>query len=120
MSDRRRWKWWHVALLVLGLTMAAGGLFVAAVVVSFIGGVDELFRGDPPREGDPEVVAARQAADRDLVELAKFAPEIAAASEKAVATGYRDLDFCRLDEAAFSSCCSCARYACRTKSRRRS
>ena len=43
-------------------------------------------------------------ADRYLAELAKFAPEIAAATEKAVATGYRDLDFCRLDEAAFSSC----------------
>jgi mannose-1-phosphate guanylyltransferase/mannose-6-phosphate isomerase len=44
------------------------------------------------------------AAERYLAELAKFAPEIAAAAEKAVSTGYRDLDFCRLDEAAFSSC----------------
>ncbi|MDB5793336.1 MAG: mannose-phosphate guanylyltransferase/mannose-6-phosphate isomerase [Massilia sp.] len=44
------------------------------------------------------------AADRYLAELVKFAPEIAAATEKAVVTGYRDLDFCRLDEAAFSSC----------------
>ncbi|MBD8528753.1 mannose-1-phosphate guanylyltransferase/mannose-6-phosphate isomerase [Massilia sp. CFBP 13647] len=44
------------------------------------------------------------AADQYLAELARFAPAIAEAAEKAVATGYRDLDFCRLDEAAFSSC----------------
>jgi mannose-1-phosphate guanylyltransferase/mannose-6-phosphate isomerase len=43
-------------------------------------------------------------AGRYLAELAKFAPEIAAAAEKAVTTGYRDLDFCRLDEAAFTGC----------------
>jgi mannose-1-phosphate guanylyltransferase/mannose-6-phosphate isomerase len=43
-------------------------------------------------------------AGRYLAELAKFNPEIAAASEAAVRTGYRDLDFCRLDEAAFSGC----------------
>jgi mannose-1-phosphate guanylyltransferase/mannose-6-phosphate isomerase len=40
---------------------------------------------------------------RYLGELARFKPEIAAASEAAVRTGYRDLDFCRLDEAAFTS-----------------
>mgnify|MGYP000559902060 FL=1 len=39
-----------------------------------------------------------------LSELATFAPEIAAAAEQAVGSGYRDLDFCRLDETAFSSC----------------
>ena len=44
------------------------------------------------------------AAERYLDELVKFAPDIAAAAEKSVATGYRDLDFCRLDEAAFSEC----------------
>ena len=43
-------------------------------------------------------------ADRYLTELAEFAPAIAAASETAVKQGYRDLDFCRLDEAAFSGC----------------
>jgi mannose-1-phosphate guanylyltransferase/mannose-6-phosphate isomerase len=43
-------------------------------------------------------------AGRYLVELEKFNPEIAAAAGDAVRTGYRDLDFCRLDEAAFSSC----------------
>jgi mannose-1-phosphate guanylyltransferase/mannose-6-phosphate isomerase len=43
-------------------------------------------------------------AGRYLAELEKFNPEIAAAAESAVRTGYRDLDFCRLDEAAFSSC----------------
>jgi mannose-1-phosphate guanylyltransferase/mannose-6-phosphate isomerase len=37
-----------------------------------------------------------------LTELARFKPEIAAAAEAAVRTGYRDLDFCRLDEAAFT------------------
>jgi mannose-1-phosphate guanylyltransferase/mannose-6-phosphate isomerase len=44
------------------------------------------------------------AAERYLAELAKFAPAIADAAEKAVGTGYRDLDFCRLDEAAFTAC----------------
>ncbi len=39
-----------------------------------------------------------------LTELASFKPEIAAAAESAVRLGYRDLDFCRLDEAAFSAC----------------
>jgi mannose-1-phosphate guanylyltransferase/mannose-6-phosphate isomerase len=43
-------------------------------------------------------------AERYLAELAKYSPEIATASEAAVRTGYRDLDFCRLDEAAFSAC----------------
>ncbi|HWJ93394.1 MAG TPA: mannose-1-phosphate guanylyltransferase/mannose-6-phosphate isomerase [Telluria sp.] len=43
-------------------------------------------------------------AQRYLSELAKFKPEIAAAAEAAVRTGYRDLDFCRLDEAAFTAC----------------
>jgi mannose-1-phosphate guanylyltransferase/mannose-6-phosphate isomerase len=37
-----------------------------------------------------------------LTELARFKPEIASAAEAAVRTGYRDLDFCRLDEAAFA------------------
>ncbi|TFW36012.1 mannose-1-phosphate guanylyltransferase/mannose-6-phosphate isomerase [Massilia horti] len=39
-----------------------------------------------------------------LSELAKFNPEIASAAEAAMRTGYRDLDFCRLDEAAFAAC----------------
>lgn len=43
-------------------------------------------------------------AQRYLAELARFKPEIAAAAEAAVRTGYRDLDFCRLDEAAFTGC----------------
>lgn len=43
-------------------------------------------------------------AARYLDELARFKPEIAAAAEAAVRTGYRDLDFCRLDEAAFTAC----------------
>jgi mannose-1-phosphate guanylyltransferase/mannose-6-phosphate isomerase len=42
--------------------------------------------------------------ERYLAELARYSPDIAAASEAAVRTGYRDLDFCRLDEAAFSAC----------------
>src|SRR5690606_7638224 len=43
-------------------------------------------------------------AERYLAELAEFAPAIASASEAAVKQGYRDLDFCRLDEAAFAAC----------------
>ncbi|WP_426193661.1 mannose-1-phosphate guanylyltransferase/mannose-6-phosphate isomerase [Massilia sp. DWR3-1-1] len=39
-----------------------------------------------------------------LSELANFKPDIAAAAEAAVRLGYRDLDFCRLDEAAFAAC----------------
>jgi mannose-1-phosphate guanylyltransferase/mannose-6-phosphate isomerase len=41
-------------------------------------------------------------AKRYLDELAQFKPGIAAAAEAAVRLGYRDLDFCRLDEAAFT------------------
>jgi len=43
-------------------------------------------------------------AERYLSELAEFAPAIASASEAAVKQGYRDLDFCRLDEASFAAC----------------
>jgi mannose-1-phosphate guanylyltransferase / mannose-6-phosphate isomerase len=42
-------------------------------------------------------------AGRYLSELERFKPEIAGAAEAAMRTGYRDLDFCRLDEAAFTS-----------------
>jgi mannose-1-phosphate guanylyltransferase / mannose-6-phosphate isomerase len=43
-------------------------------------------------------------ADAYLKELAQFQPDMAKGSEEAVAKGYRDLDFCRLDEAAFTAC----------------
>jgi mannose-1-phosphate guanylyltransferase/mannose-6-phosphate isomerase len=43
-------------------------------------------------------------ADGYLKELAQFQPEMAKSSEEAVTKGYRDLDFCRLDEAAFTAC----------------
>jgi mannose-1-phosphate guanylyltransferase/mannose-6-phosphate isomerase len=43
-------------------------------------------------------------AERYLAELASFAPAIAAASEAAMRLGYKDLDFCRLDEASFALC----------------
>lgn len=39
-----------------------------------------------------------------LHELQQFQPAIADACEAAVRLGYRDLDFCRLDEAAFTAC----------------
>jgi len=39
-----------------------------------------------------------------LDELALFQPSMDAAAEASVRLGYRDLDFCRLDEAAFTSC----------------
>ncbi|CAN7502307.1 mannose-1-phosphate guanylyltransferase/mannose-6-phosphate isomerase [Massilia sp. LjRoot122] len=41
-------------------------------------------------------------AERFLAELQLHAPAIADAAGKAVSTGYRDLDFCRLEEKAFS------------------
>jgi mannose-1-phosphate guanylyltransferase/mannose-6-phosphate isomerase len=43
-------------------------------------------------------------AERYLAELAQFAPGIATAAEAAVRLGYKDLDFCRLDEASFTQC----------------
>ncbi|MYM36497.1 mannose-1-phosphate guanylyltransferase/mannose-6-phosphate isomerase [Duganella sp. FT94W] len=42
-------------------------------------------------------------ADRYLAELKEFQPAMAAACEAAIQGDYRDLDFCRLDEAAFAS-----------------
>ncbi|HEX9174222.1 MAG TPA: mannose-1-phosphate guanylyltransferase/mannose-6-phosphate isomerase [Telluria sp.] len=42
-------------------------------------------------------------AERYLSELGEFNPAIATAAEAAVRTGYSDLDFCRLDEAAFAA-----------------
>ena len=42
-------------------------------------------------------------AERYLSELAGFAPAIAASAETAVQKAYRDMDFCRLDEAAFAA-----------------
>ncbi|XLZ72510.1 mannose-1-phosphate guanylyltransferase/mannose-6-phosphate isomerase [Massilia sp. SR12] len=43
-------------------------------------------------------------AESYLSELAQFQPEMAKASEESFTKGYRDLDFCRLDEAAFTAC----------------
>jgi len=43
-------------------------------------------------------------AESYLKELQAFAPAIAAAAETAVSKDYRDLDFCRLDEASFTAC----------------
>jgi len=42
-------------------------------------------------------------ADRFLAEIEQHAPAIAQAAASAVQSAYRDLDFCRLDEAAFSA-----------------
>ena len=39
-----------------------------------------------------------------LTELQEFQPAIASATEASVRLGYRDLDFCRLDEASFQAC----------------
>jgi mannose-1-phosphate guanylyltransferase/mannose-6-phosphate isomerase len=43
-------------------------------------------------------------ASRYLTELEQHAPAIADAATQAMQAAYRDLDFCRLDEAAFSAC----------------
>ena len=86
MTGSRRWKWWHVALLVVGLGLAAGGAFLAFVYVSLIGGVDELFRGDPPREGDAQVVAAeKEAAQR----LDSAVPELMRVTERSMRSDAR-------------------------------
>jgi len=42
-------------------------------------------------------------AERFLAEIAQHAPQIAGAAEGAVRNAYRDLDFCRLEEAAFAA-----------------
>lgn len=64
----RRWlgRWWPLVLTLVLAPFVALAVWAALVVVAFSGGVDELFRGDPPREDDPEVVAARQQASVDL------------------------------------------------------
>ena len=43
-------------------------------------------------------------AERYLSELGQFQPAMLAACELAVRDGYRDLDFCRLEEKAFAAC----------------
>jgi mannose-1-phosphate guanylyltransferase/mannose-6-phosphate isomerase len=43
-------------------------------------------------------------AEAYLKELAQFQPAMAQSSAEAVSKGYCDLDFCRLDEAAFTAC----------------
>ena len=43
-------------------------------------------------------------AERYLGELKEFQPAMAEAAETATRLGYRDLDFCRLQEAAFAAC----------------
>jgi mannose-1-phosphate guanylyltransferase/mannose-6-phosphate isomerase len=43
-------------------------------------------------------------ADRFLTEIAQHAPAIAEATKNAMDSAYRDLDFCRLDETAFTAC----------------
>ncbi|WFR81218.1 mannose-1-phosphate guanylyltransferase/mannose-6-phosphate isomerase [Janthinobacterium rivuli] len=43
-------------------------------------------------------------AERYLGELGQFQPAMLAACETAVRDGYRDLDFCRLEEKAFAAC----------------
>lgn len=45
-------------------------------------------------------------ADAFLGELAMYRPELAKLSAAAVKNGFRDLDFCRLDEVAFKACAS--------------
>ncbi len=45
-------------------------------------------------------------AERYLSELGQFQPAMQAACEAAVRNGYRDLDFCRLEEKAFAACAS--------------
>lgn len=65
-----RWlrRWWPLVLTLVLAPVVALAVGAAVVVAVFSGGVDELFRGDPPRQGDPEVVAARQEAAADLAD----------------------------------------------------
>ncbi len=55
----RRLRWWKVLLLALAGLLVLFLIYAGLAVASLVGAFDSL-RGDPPREGDPEVVAARQ------------------------------------------------------------
>jgi hypothetical protein len=63
---RRRWRWWHTLLLLAVAPVVLFALWIGLVIVSLSGGFDDLFAGDPPRQGGPEVVAARNEAAREL------------------------------------------------------
>ncbi|MGN6578355.1 MAG: hypothetical protein ACTHKG_21980 [Nocardioides sp.] len=52
-------KWWKVLLLAAAGLLALFLMLVGLAFASLVGAFDSL-GGDPPREGDPEVVAARQ------------------------------------------------------------
>lgn len=63
---RRRWRWWQALLVVGAVMVLLFGAWVALAVVNVSGGLDDFLAGDPPRKGDPEVVALRQRASEDL------------------------------------------------------
>ena len=65
-GHRRRWRWWHTALVVVCTPLLVFGLWAALLYVSLAGGLDDLFAGDPPTPDDPDVVAARDATSRAL------------------------------------------------------
>lgn len=64
----RRLRWWPVLLVLVTIPFIAFSVFVGLVLVSLNGGLDDLFSGDAPAPGDPEVVQAEEAADRALDE----------------------------------------------------
>jgi len=73
----RRLRWWQALLLGLA-ALAALFAVLAALVLASLFGVFESLGGDPPREGDPEVVAARQDS------AAALQQEVALVTESAV------------------------------------
>jgi hypothetical protein len=59
IRPRRGLRWWQVLLLAVAGLLALFLVLAGLALLSIFGALDSL-GGDPPREGDPEVVAARQ------------------------------------------------------------
>lgn len=62
MANGKRWRWWYVVLSVVAGTLVLVLVLVGMVAVSLAGGLDDLFAGEAPQEGDPAVVEARERA----------------------------------------------------------
>jgi hypothetical protein len=62
---RRGLRWWQALLLAVAGLVVLFLIYAGLAFASLVGAFDSL-GGDPPREGDPEVVAARQASAASL------------------------------------------------------
>ncbi len=67
-------KWWKILLVAVAGLLALFLLLAGLAFASLVGAFDSL-GGDPPREGDPEVVAARQESAAALQQEAALATQ---------------------------------------------